>query len=208
MALAEAWAAAKGIAEAVGKIQSVVSKLRAKPDVAATELVKVLDEVAKTHRAVDAAIARYLAIVDDPTAFAQGIKTLLELEGGVLRADVEAGRGHCHEIALLYHQHLRSWFDRALDPTEQVLMKGTFEALGEADYDLFAQLMSVTTTLDQGASEAIDQYRSNGAEAARTRVGREFDELRKLRAELSRTMTSLRTMRIDFGSIAHGAGGA
>jgi hypothetical protein len=51
-------------------------------------LVRILDEVAKIHRAVDGAIARYLAVVDDPTAFDQGAKTLLELEGGALALEL------------------------------------------------------------------------------------------------------------------------
>jgi hypothetical protein len=199
--LAAVWTAAKGLAEAVGQISGIAKKLQAAPDAAAVELVRILDEIGKTHHAVDAAVARYLAIVDDPSAFAQGAKSLLELEGGVLAADVEAGRGHCHDIYPIYVQHLQRWFERALDPTEQLLMKGTFEALGQADGTLFGGLASVADVLDRGASDAIDLYRSKDAAAARARIDRDFDELRKLRASLSNTAKSLRTMRIEFGDL-------
>jgi hypothetical protein len=205
--LTSAWGAAKELGTAVQAIGSIVGKLRAKPDVAATELVRVLDEVAMTHHAVDEAILRYLAIVDDPTAFTQGSRALLELEGGALAADVEAGRGHCHDIRRIYDSCLRSWFDRVLDPTEQVLMKGTFDALGNADEVLFRDLASVADVLDEGAGEAINMLRAGDPNGARARIGRDFDELRKLRAEMSKTKKSLRTMRIDFDDLVRGTPG-
>lgn len=83
-------------------------------------------------------------------------------------------------------------------------MKGAFDALGQADYGLFDNLASVGATLDVGAAEAIQQFQTGGAAAARARLKEDFGELFALRSELARTTKMLREMQNDFQALATG----
>jgi hypothetical protein len=199
-----AWEATKELAGAVGTIASLTAKLKASPDKAAADLADALDQVTKTHRAVADAVTKYLGLADDPHAFDNGIKPLLEISGGVLSAEIEAGLGHCHEIVVAYDRHLHKWFARVLDPTEALLMKGAFDALGQADFGLFKKLATVGEGLDEGANDAIQRFHSEGEGAARARLKDDFVELFALRSELANSLKALRAMQNEFRVLATG----
>ncbi len=204
LTFATAWGAAKEIGGAVATIAGYTAKLKASPDQAAAALAFAMDEISKTCRSVHDGLTRYLGLPDDPHAFDHGITPLLALSASPLSADIEAGKGHCHEIAVAYRDHLEKWFARVLDPTEAVLMKGAFADLGQADAGLFRDLTSVGLALDEGATEAMKMVLAGNVAGARARLKADFTDLTALRLELSKTLTSLRQMQNDFRVLATG----
>lgn len=204
LALKVVWDATKELGAVVGKLVSVAAKLKAAPDKAAGALAAALTEVAKTHRVVHDALTRYLSLADDPHAFDNGIKPLLELCGGLLAAEIVAGIGHCHEIDVAYRDHLDKWFAKVLDPTEVVLMEDAFRALRYADYGLFDRLAKVGEALETGASEAIQAFQAGGEPAARGRLKQDFAELFALRSEQAKALETLRQIENEFRELATG----
>jgi hypothetical protein len=199
--------AAKKLAGAVEAILTVKDKLSAKPDLAANALGQVLHEIAKTQVAVDGAISKYLNVPTNKAAFDHGIQPLLDLSGGVLGADIEQARGHCHDIGPIYDTHLRRWFASAVNPTEQLLLENVFTELRDADGGLFRQLGFVADLLENGANEAIVLYKTEGPDAARARMDADSADLMKLRTELSRTRKALHSLQNELKGFVPGNAG-
>jgi hypothetical protein len=196
--------AATKLAGAIESILAVKDKLSAKPDLAANALGHVLSEIAKTQVAVDHAISKYLNVPTNKAAFDQGIQPLLDLSGGVLGADIEQARGHCHDIGPIYDTHLKRWFERAVNPTEQLLLENVFMELRNADGGLFRQLGLVAEMLETGANEAILLYKTEGPDAARARMDADSADLMKLRAQLSRMRRALHSLQNELKGFVPG----
>lgn len=193
---------AEELGKAVGIIEKLVGKLKAKPDLAAQKLIQALGEVAKTLQVVDNAASEFLSLGIDDGALAKNSKLLLSIDGGSLSTEVERGRGHCHEIWEIYFKYLDKWFERAFNSEEQASMKAVFQELGNADSDLFYNLEQVAVKLQEEAGVALDLVVKGDATNARMCVLAVLPTLRPLRRVISKTMQTLYSLKSEFVEIA------
>jgi hypothetical protein len=201
-AMGAALGSAKDIDESLGLIDKVLGKLKAQPDLAVHKLTEALDEINKTLRVIDDAANRYQNLAIESGALQKGSQMLGEIEGGGLVTAVEAGRGHCHKIGIIYGQYLDTWFQRALDPAEYASVRGVFRKLGDADRDLFRVLIAVAESLQREASGVLDLVLKGRTNDARSRVLDARKELLPLRRLMNHAMQTLYRLRGEFGEIA------
>jgi hypothetical protein len=204
LTLTAAIAAAEKIDKAVGIVAKVIDKLKAQPDIAAQKLGQALAEIAKTLQVVDNAAAEYLSLGIDAGALEKNSKTLLEIEGGRLKTEVERGRGHCHIIGEIYYQYLNRWFLKVLKGDEYNEINRVFMDLGNADDDLFVHLTHVASSLESEAADVLDLVVKNDVSGARARVLSALPVVRPLRKTMAGTMQTLYSMQSSFVDIAGG----
>ena len=193
---------AEDLDKAVGILAKLVSKVRAKPDLAAQKLGLALGEVARTLEVVINATSEFLSLAIDEGALSKNSKLLLEIDGGSLRTEVERGRGHCHLIYDIYSKYLDKWFARAFSRDDYAQVKKVFRELGDADGTMFYQLENVAVLLEGEAALVLDLVQSGQEETARARIMATLPVLRPLRKTISNTMQAIYSMRSDFVSIS------
>lgn len=195
----------KMVDDALSVIEKLVSKLKAKPDLAALKLAEALDEVRKTWQVLDQAITDYVSLGIDPDAIERGSKVLLKIEGGGLRIDVEEGRGHCHVIGSIYKKYLDRWFERALNRKDLESMRVVFNSLSEADIDVFYFMVEVAVQLQGAAETVLDMIIEGEVEQARNKVLSSRKELKPLRVGMSNTMQKFYLLKGEFIKISENA---
>jgi hypothetical protein len=200
--IAAALESVKVVDDALSVIGNLISKLKAKPDLAVLKLADALDEVRKTYQVLDQAIIDYLSLGFDHNAIKSGSKTLLKIEGGGLLVDVEKGRGHCHVIGNIYKEFLDRWFERALNQKDLSLMRKVFESLSEADIDVFYYLVEVAKQLQAAAAGVLKKILKCEVEQARKIVLSSRKELKPLRIGMSNTMQKLYELKGEFIKIS------
>lgn len=195
--VAKALQSATQLGDAIGLVAKVVSKLKADPDLAAEKLGEALDEVAKTLQVVDQAAVQFLSLGIDQGGLERNSQALLTIEGGGLSTAVERGRGHCHQIANVYDQHLDKWFARALS-TDYPVIRDLFHRLGNADDDVFKALTDVAKDLEDEASEILNLVYQNQIDDARSKILAARATLRPLRQSMSKTMQDMYRLKAEF----------
>ena len=190
--------AAEELDKAVGIIAKLVSKLKGQPDLAAQKLAQALGEVAKTLQVVDNAATEFLSLGIDEGALEKNSKRLLDIDGGRLSAEVERGRGHCHIIGEIYWKYLDRWFQRVFQENEYDSVRTVFMDLGNADNDLFRDLASVASKLEEEAGHVLNLVVEGDNGQGRARVLSALPVLRPLRRTMSKTMQTLYAMQSDF----------
>lgn len=199
---ASALAAAKEIDEAAGLIQKLVGRLRAQPDIAAVKLSVALDEVLKTYRVVDEAIAMYVSLAIGKDALEANSQQLVSLAGGGLTVHVTEGRGHCHEIDRIRWQHLNRWFERAFNKQEQLQMEEAFDTLGNADAGLFERLTNVADQLTTDSAGLVDLVIEGRVDEARAHVRATHRTLRDVQRAMAQGTVRLSELKDQFMDMA------
>ncbi len=194
----------KRIDEAVGIIARLTARLKADPDAAAARLAEALGEVEKSCRALDEALAKFLTLALDRDALDQGSGLLLEIGGGGLIVTVERGRGHCHKIGNIYWEHLDRWFERVFkgDSEEYQSLRQVFDELGNADLDLFRQMVEVAREAQQEANVVLDHLFNDRREEARKAVRASFARLNPVRIAINELLAKLYSLRAQFIQIS------
>ena len=187
------------LADKLGVIQAVKGKLLRQPDVAADELVLVLDELSKIFITIEAELVRYLSVGFDPAeANADERAALLALEGGQLDARVAEARGHCHKIQNIYSKHLRRWFFSVLNPNEAQLLEEVFNDLNNADGGFILVLNNLVAWLTERATETLDSADNGDFNAANQSVRAARKEILPVRRALAKAQTDLRNLQAEF----------
>jgi hypothetical protein len=183
-------------------IERLASKLKADPDAAATKLADALGEIEKTCRALDDALKKYLQLAFDPRP--ENADLLLEIGGGGLIVTVEGGRGHCHEIWNIYHHYLDRWFDRVFkqDTQERNELRNVFSTLGDADRDLFKQMVKLAKEAQRQANVVLDHLSNNQPNEAKAELRASIKRFQPIRVKMNELMARLLTLKAQFIEIA------
>lgn len=194
--------AAKMIDEAVGLLAKLVNKLRARPDIAAVKLSAALDEIVKTYRVVDEALTAYVGLGIDRDGLDSGSKQLLAIAGGSLGVRVGEGRGHCHQIRLIYQEHLLKWFEKVFNGAELAEMKRVFDMLSEGDRTVFDDLVRVVDQLQADAMGVLDLVIAQKPDEARQRVLQTYRILAPVQQAMSTGVQRIFELKDTFTGLA------
>lgn len=177
--------------EALGLIAKLLAKLRSQPDLAAVKLSLALDEVAKTYEVVDRAFNTYAALALDEGALTSRSAELIAIAGGSLTVQVEKGRGDCGKINNIYQEHLRRWFEKALNPSDQLLLEKAFiwpDGLTDADGTLFRHLTELAGQLQSQAKDVLALVIKKHFEEARASILTTYLELSPVQEAMGRSL--------------------
>ena len=202
---ASALGAVKQFDEAVGLIEKFLGKLRAQPDIAALKLSAALDEIAKTYRALDEAFTEYVSLALDQDALTTRSRELLIITGGSLKVRVSEGRGHCGQISNIYWQHLRRWFEKAFNRGEQAQIEEVFVRLGNADTDLFHDLINLADQLTVDSKDVLTLVMQHHEEEARKHVLHTYKKLASVQHAMAQGMQRMFALKDTFYQIARTA---
>lgn len=192
--------------EIVKYLWSIRSKLVAQPEPAAQDLGLALEQVHATFRAVASEIARFKGLGVTPEALREGSSILTELEGTMLRARVDAARGHCTVIDNIYRAHLDKWFRGKLSEEEYEKVKEYFSLLGMADNDLFVRMCSICDSLSREATLVLDMVLEEKWAQARERILSSRQALREVEQSIASAMgmlSDLKTELIAISGVTH-----
>jgi hypothetical protein len=190
--------AAKQIDEALGLIAKLLGKLRAQPDIAAIKLSAALDEIVKTYRAVDEALTEYVSLAIDRDGLDSGAGRLVSIAGGSLSVSVGQGRGHCHQIQLIYREHLVRWFERVFNGDELADMERVFSMLGSGDWTVFDDLARVVDQLQTDAKLVLADVIAQRQNDARQRVLQTYQVLAPIQQQMATGMTRIFELKDTF----------
>jgi hypothetical protein len=187
------------LADQLGIIQAVKTKLLRQPDAAADSLVVVLGELSKIYGACDAELLRYLSLSFDPAGGMAGERAvLLTLEGGQLLTRTGEARGHCHKIWNIYQRDLQRWFNDVLAPDEASSMEQLFRRLSYADSQMESAIRDLTTWLTDQAQGTLDLVDAGKHDEANQRVRAARKEVLPTRQAISKAMNGLLQMQAEF----------
>ncbi|MDH4113852.1 MAG: hypothetical protein OEU89_00145 [Burkholderiaceae bacterium] len=188
----------KILGEFVEYLWGLRSKLVAQREPAAHELALAVEEVHKTFNAVANEIARYKSLGVTTEALQKGASILPELEGRLLRARVDAARGHCTIIDNIYVTHLDRWFNRVLSKEEYNKIKFYFSELRNADGDLFKRMCSICDNISREATQVHDLVLEKKWAKARERILSSSQSLRDAEQKLAAPMGKMNDLMRDF----------
>lgn len=187
------------IADRLGIIQALKTKLLRQPDPAADKLVAVLGELSKIYLACDAELLRYLSLSFDPAGdIAAERTTLLTLEGGQLLLRTSEARGHCHKIWNIYQRYLQRWFHDVLAPDEASTMKKLFERLSYGDSQMELAIQELTNWLTREAQNTLDLVDAGKLDEANQHIKAARKEVQATREAIRKAMSELVQLQGDF----------
>ena len=193
------------VVQEMGVLQSVKGALLKQPDVAATKLVAVLEELQKTFLSFDAEVVQFLAITLEPGLESRADRKILySLEGGNLQAWTKASLGHCTKIQNIYKNYLDPWFQRTagLNRGEQNSLANLFERLSSIDGLLFHLLEQASNLLSKEAQKALDLFEQGDLKEANAVIVGFRKDILPVRQALSKTVSILWTLEADFISMS------
>ena len=187
------------IADKLGIIQALKTKLLRQPDPAADKLVAVLGELSKIYLACDAELLRYLSLSFDPAGdIAAERTTLLTLEGGQLLLRTSEARGHCHKISNIYQRYLQRWFHDVLAPDEASAMKELFERLSYGDSQMELAIRELSNWLTREAQNTLDLVDAGKFDEANQHIKAARKEVQATREAVRKAMNELVQLQGDF----------
>ncbi len=187
------------LADKLGLIQTVKTKLLRQPDAAADSLVVVLGELSKVYGACDAELLRYLSLAFDPAGKNTDERAvLLTLESGQLWARTSEARGHCHKIWNIYKRDLQRWFSRVLAPDEASKMEELFSRLSYADSQMEAAIGELTRWLTDRAQETLDLVDAGKLDEANQRIKVARKEVLPARHAINKAMNGMLQLQAEF----------
>jgi hypothetical protein len=187
------------LADKLGLIQTVKTKLLRQPDAAADSLVVVLGELSKVYGACDAELLRYLSLSFDPAEKnAEERAVLLTLESGQLLTRTAEARGHCHKIWNIYRRDLQRWFSSVLTPDEAKKMEELFQRLGYADSQMEMAIGKLTHWLTDEAQKTLNLVDAGNQDEANQRIKAARKEVLPVRQAISRAMNGMLQLQAEF----------
>lgn len=188
----------------LGILAKYISRLKADPDRAASDLTEALEEIEKSCRVLDEAAKRYLSLGFKPDALFEGSDVLLEVGGGGILVAVQRGLGSCHKISNIYWNSLHRWFERVFKSDDAALQEITrvFDALCNADRDMFAGMADAARRIQQLANEALGLISAGRSDKAQMQVRADFAEVNPLRVRMNELLAKLYEVRAQFIEIS------
>ncbi len=121
------------VADKVGLLKQLWTKLFGDKNAAAQQLAVALIEVRRTLNSLRDTLLEisYLGMPGQEPVDVQ--RALDRFRSGKLFENVIRGRGSCEKITHIYDQHLAAWFHDLLDPTEQDQLRELFNNLRSSD---------------------------------------------------------------------------
>jgi hypothetical protein len=194
--LAYAKSAASAMANHVQTLVGLAAKLKTQPDEAAIHMTRAIAEIGRTCQVMDDAIVSFAELIDQPS-----VGTLVRLQGGGLAQHVNDGRGHCHQMKVIYDRFLDRWFQRAFDVNEYLQVKNIFDVFEQGDSDLFHWMGSLALDLQQEATTLLPLVRAGRRDEVRERVWIVLAELAPVQAEMNRIVAELTTLRNELAAV-------
>lgn len=193
------------IAENLGIIDAVKSKLTSQSDPAADQLVIALDELSTIYGSIDTELSRYGNLYFDFSRPSRDDRAMLiEFERGEVRARMGSVRGHCHRIANIYLNYLTPWFRRHLSPNECEEVARLFSCLREFDNMVPNNIDSLADWLAEEASATLHLIDAGKFDEASTRIQVARKAVLASRRFIAQTMRKLLDLRAAF-TMASGA---
>jgi hypothetical protein len=187
------------LADKLGVIETLKTKLLRQPDPAADKLVAVLGELSKIYLACDAELLRYLSLSFDPQGdMAEERGTLMSLEGGQLLLRTSEARGHCHKISNIYQRYLQRWFHDVLAPAEAATMKELFERLSYGDSQMELAIHELSDWLTREAQTTLDLVDAGKLDEANHRIKAARKAVQGTREAIRKAMSQLLELQADF----------
>lgn len=187
------------LADRLGVIGMVKSKLLRQPEAAADNLVVVLGELSKIYQACDSELLRYLSLSFDPAgAVVEERAVLLTLEGGQLWTRAGEARGHCHKIWNIYQRDLSRWFHKVLAPDEAASMEELFKRLSYADSQMDLAISELAKWLTDRAQKTLDLVDAGKLDEANQIVKATRKEVLPTRQAIAKAMNGLLHMQAEF----------
>lgn len=188
------------LADKVGAIDALKTRLLSQPDKAAEKLAESLDELYKMFQALDDEIVSYLSLSFEPEDTANKARAvLLGMEVGQSRIRMHEARGHCSKIKNIYAKHLSGWFDRVFGtPSERDDVQRLFERMGTVDDATVAAVDVVTAWLTQEAEKTLNLLDSDNRPFASQSVRQARLDVKPARVRLTEAMSQLRALQADF----------
>lgn len=191
------------IDELVSTVRRLIPKLKLHPDQAAyAALVTALDEVAKTWKVTNDALEEVWKLYKQNGDLKDVSEGLLDIGDYQLQTKVEMGRGHCHIISDVYFTHLKAWFTQTLTGNDLTAIEDLFIALGNADADVFQDMVQMAAQIEQAASQVLNLVEDNRADEARAIAKELRRTLSPLRTVVNRSLVVLKQLRVEFAGIS------
>lgn len=161
-------------------------------------------EVVKTWAATDGAFRRVRELYKADGDLKDASDGLLDIGDFGLRAEVAAGRGHCHRIGEIYWSTLRPWFDThpGLSQDDRQLLERLFASLTTADDDIFWQMEQVAEQVETAADQVLALVEDGREDEARTVAKGLRREIRPLRAAINRSLVDLQRFKVELQGVA------
>jgi hypothetical protein len=183
------------LADKTGLIQAVKGTLISHPDPAAADLATALAKLRAIFSVMLETLNEYEALrFDDKQDISDRMQersVLVKLGSGTHSIELLEITPQCHKIKNLYTDSLKPWFENALNPFEQGLMKSLFEDLGTADDEferdmnklamwVSRQARDTLARVDAGEFQEANQLINDAREANRPLQEAIMDAIRRL----------------------------
>ena len=185
----------------LGVLDSIKNKLIKKPDLAATHLATVLEELLKSLLLFESEVVRFLSLsFDSPSALAADRALLHSLESQSLSARINEARGHCQKINNIYRMYLNPWFQRVvgLKKNEREALARLFHSLSQSDGLMVDTLDAAANWLSSEAAVVLDLLGKNRFNEANKRIAQARLHILPVRRVAALTMQSLRKLEARF----------
>jgi hypothetical protein len=161
----------------------------------------VLTEVGNTYHTIYNEIARFIGAgvtpgPIDPMPF-------VEMEGGILKAEIQRGIGRCDHIFELYNYGgLRQWIEDSgeLSAEEMIEVDYVFRRLSNADFSLFEPIGEVGNVLTKQSEVIVNLLSQQQEDTARRRVlDLRKEMLKPLQQRLAEAIDNLQRQQRHLG---------
>lgn len=189
------------VADRLGVIDAVKSKLIRQPHVASAKLETVLEELSKIYGTLETELTAYLALhfdQSDAKQLAREHEALARLEGGAIRARMGEARARCGKIWNIYTQYLSPWFARVLQSEEQEQLFALFRELSEIDSTMVDVINDVAHWLTTEAQAVADLVAQADLSDANRRIAEARRLVRPHREYIADALLRIRKLEGEF----------
>jgi hypothetical protein len=161
----------------------------------------VLTEVGKTYEAIYDAIARFISAGVTPGPIDP--KPFVEMEGGILKTEIQRGIGRCDRISDLYNfGGLQLWIATSGELSDEEMAEAdyAFSALSNADKDLFRPIGEVGNVLTKQSEVIVNLLSQQHEDTARRLVlDLRKEMLKPLQQRLAEAIDNLQRQQRHLG---------
>lgn len=188
-----------GIADRLGIIESVKTKLVSQPDKAATKLAVVLEELLKIYLSFESEVVSYLSTsVSSEDEVKAAKSALFALEAGALRARMSIARGRCSKITNIYENNLNPWFQRALGKGENEEVRRLFRELSDIDSFMIDVINDVADWLAAESEQVLTLLLNKDFEGVERRLADARRQLLPSRRAISGAINQIQELEAYF----------
>ena len=187
------------IADKLGILEAIKTRLIQRPDAAAVKLAAILQELAHVFELCDKEVSRFLSLsFEEATAMDETKRILIEFEVAALSARMHSVRAAVSRLDNIYDRYLHTWFDRLMDDEETGLVHDLFYRMGSDEADTLDLLSELTQLLSSESSALLDMLDSRRIPEAKARLAILREQLLPGRKAISRLMAGLFALEAEF----------